>query len=157
MRYFVTGCAGFIGSNLTDRLLARGHEVVGYDNLSTGRESFLESAASNSRFRLIRGDTLDLATLTAAMTGSGSWYFIAPPTPMFALAWRGCGSDLEQNTLATHNVLEAHAQLRRASHRLYFYRIGVRRRLDDPDARRCALPHTNIAIRRFRKACRVKV
>ena len=31
MRYFVTGCAGFIGSHLTERLLARGHEVVGYD------------------------------------------------------------------------------------------------------------------------------
>ena len=44
-RYFVTGCAGFIGSNLVDRLLAAGHEVVGYDNFSTGREEFLAEAA----------------------------------------------------------------------------------------------------------------
>jgi UDP-glucose 4-epimerase len=37
MRFFVTGPAGFIGSNLVDRLLDSGHEVVGYVNFSTGR------------------------------------------------------------------------------------------------------------------------
>ena len=36
MKAFITGVAGFIGSNLADRLLADGHEVVGWDNLSTG-------------------------------------------------------------------------------------------------------------------------
>ena len=41
MRCFVTGAAGFIGSNIVDRLLARGDEVVGYDNLSTGFEAYL--------------------------------------------------------------------------------------------------------------------
>ena len=40
MHYFVTGCAGFIGSNLTDRLLADGHVVTGYDNFSTGQDEF---------------------------------------------------------------------------------------------------------------------
>lgn len=105
MRYFVTGCAGFIGSNLTDQLLAGGHDVVGYDDLSTGREGFLESAASNSRFRLIRGDTLDLATLTAAMTGSQLVFHCAANADVrFGLARPR--RDLEQNTLATHNVLK---------------------------------------------------
>lgn len=40
MRYFVTGCAGFIGSSVVDRLLQHGHEVVGYDNFSTGQPEF---------------------------------------------------------------------------------------------------------------------
>ena len=38
MKVFVTGAAGFIASNLVDRLLADGHEVIGYDNFSTGKE-----------------------------------------------------------------------------------------------------------------------
>jgi NAD dependent epimerase/dehydratase family len=41
MQAFVTGAAGFIGSNLVDRLLEQGHAVVGYDNLSTGYRQFL--------------------------------------------------------------------------------------------------------------------
>ena len=50
MRFLVTGCAGFIGSNLVDRLLIDGHEVVGLDNLSTGRIEFLERALLNNNF-----------------------------------------------------------------------------------------------------------
>ena len=60
MKYVVTGCAGFVGSNLADRLLADGHEVVGYDNFSTGRMEFLSRALDCKRFHLLRGDLLDL-------------------------------------------------------------------------------------------------
>ena len=59
MKFFVTGAAGFIGSNLIDRLLSSGHEVVGYDNFSTGLPQFLEGARTNSRFRLVENDVLD--------------------------------------------------------------------------------------------------
>ena len=52
MTYFVTGAAGFIGSNLVDRLLANGETVVGYDNLTTGTMRFLESATAKANFRL---------------------------------------------------------------------------------------------------------
>ena len=48
MRAFVTGGAGFIGSNLTDRLLQSGSEVVVYDNFSTGRDAFLDGARCNT-------------------------------------------------------------------------------------------------------------
>ena len=67
---FITGVAGFIGSNLADRLLADGASVTGWDNLSTGQERFLDGAKKHPKFRLIRGDNLDLAALTAAMKGA---------------------------------------------------------------------------------------
>ena len=69
MRYLITGCAGFIGSALTDRLLADGHEVVGYDNFSTGREAFLHFALTCAGFRLVRGDVLDPKSLGDALDG----------------------------------------------------------------------------------------
>ena len=106
MRFFVTGCAGFIGSNLTDRLLRDGHEVVGYDNFSTGQQEFLEIAERSSRFSLVRGDTLDLETLTAAMRGAEMvFHFAANADVRFGTEHPR--KDLEQNTIATFNVLEA--------------------------------------------------
>jgi len=102
---FVTGAAGFIGSSLVDRLLANGHEVVGYDNFSTGQERFLESALVSPRFRLIRGDILDLPALTQAMQGCGFVFHLAANADVrFGLEHPR--KDLEQNVLATFNVLE---------------------------------------------------
>jgi UDP-glucose 4-epimerase len=66
-KIFITGAAGFIGSSLADRLLAGGKRVVGWDNFSTGQESFLENARKHPNFTFIRGDNLELAALTAAV------------------------------------------------------------------------------------------
>ena len=105
-KIFVTGAAGFIGSNLVERLLAEGRSVVGWDNFSTGREEFLLSASQNSNFKLIRGDNLDLPALTAAMAGCDTVFHIAANADVrFGLEHPG--KDLEQNTIATFNVLEA--------------------------------------------------
>ncbi len=105
MKYFVTGCAGFIGSSLVDHLLAEGHDVVGYDNLSTGHERFLECASRSTRFHLVRGDVLDLVRLTAAMRGSEFVFHLAANADVrFGLEHPR--KDLEQNTIATFNVLE---------------------------------------------------
>src|SRR5882672_1774394 len=106
MKAFVTGAAGFIGSTLVDRLLADEHEVVGYDNLSTGQEMFLAGACQSPAFRLVRGDTLDGATLADAMRGASMvFHFAANADVRFGTEHPR--QDLEQNTLATFNVLEA--------------------------------------------------
>ncbi len=103
---FITGVAGFIGSTMADRLLADGVSVVGWDNLSTGQERFLEGALRHSGFRLIRGDNLDLPALTAAMKGCDTVFHFAANADIKD-GWQHPRKDLEQNTIATFNVLEA--------------------------------------------------
>ena len=106
MRAFVTGCAGFVGSNLVDALLERGEWVIGIDNFTTGQERFLTKASTNDRFELIRGDLLDDATLKARMRGCDTvFHFAANADVRFGLEHPR--RDLEQNTIATYNVLEA--------------------------------------------------
>ena len=103
---FITGAAGFIGSNLADRLLAAGKQVVGWDNFSTGQSEFLTGAEKHPHFRLVRGDNLDLPALTAAMQGCDTVFHLAANADVrFGLEHPR--KDLEQNTIATFNVLEA--------------------------------------------------
>jgi UDP-glucose 4-epimerase len=109
LRYLITGCAGFIGSNLTDRLLAAGHEVVGYDNFSTGREQFLASAGAAASFQLVRGDVLDTAALAQAMSGCECVFHLAANADVRS-GTAHPHKDLEQNTLGTHSVLQAMRQ-----------------------------------------------
>ena len=107
MKYFVTGGAGFIGSNMVDRLLSEpDNQVIAYDNFSTGRREFLEDALKNNRFTLIEGDTLNLDKLTESMKGCDFVFHFAANADVRM----GCEhprKDLEQNTIATYNVLEA--------------------------------------------------
>jgi UDP-glucose 4-epimerase len=105
-KVFITGAAGFIGSSLTDRLLADGKTVVGWDNFSTGQEKFIEGALKSPRFTLVRGDNLDLAALTEAVTGCDFVFHLAANADV-RFGTEHPKRDLEQNTIATFNVLEA--------------------------------------------------
>ena len=58
-RILVTGAAGFIGSNLTDALLEKGAEVVGFDNLWNGKMENLKQAMQNPKFTFQKGDVRD--------------------------------------------------------------------------------------------------
>ena len=106
MKAFVTGAAGFIGSTLVDRLLAEGHEVVGFDNFCTGFRQFLDGASANPRFRLVEGDLMDLDAVKRAI-GDTDFVFHLAANADVRFGPEHPRKDLEQNAIATWNVLEA--------------------------------------------------
>lgn len=106
MRILITGCAGFIGSSVADRLLSQGHHVMGIDNFSTGQRRFLASALESPNFRLVEADLLDEVMMKSAFAGSEMvFHFAANADVRFGTEHPR--RDLEQNTIATYNVLEA--------------------------------------------------
>src|SRR6187402_2344558 len=97
----VTGGAGFIGSHLVDALIARGARVRVIDDLSTGFRGFLNPAAELCEFSL-----LDTARISAVFRGAQQVFHLAANADVrHGLAHPR--KDIEQNLLATHNVLEA--------------------------------------------------
>lgn len=106
MHYIITGCAGFIGSSVVDRLLNMGHKVTGVDNFSTGQRRFLEDAFNNPAFHIFEGNILDLPKLTEWFRGGDCVIHLAANADVRFGTDRP-RRDLEQNTIATYNVLEA--------------------------------------------------
>jgi UDP-glucose 4-epimerase len=105
-RVVVTGCAGFIGSTVVDRLIASGRDVIGIDNFSTGQRKFLTNALGHPRFRLVEGDMLDEKGLKEWVRDADSVIHLAANADVRFGADHP-RRDLEQNTIATHNLLEA--------------------------------------------------
>jgi len=106
MHFLVTGAAGFIGSSLCDRLLQLGHRVTAFDNFSTGQRRFLADALNNKNFSLVEGDLLDRFALEGAM-GDVDLVFHLAANADVRFGLEHPRRDLEQNTIATFNVLEA--------------------------------------------------
>lgn len=104
--FIVTGAAGFIGSTLVDRLLADGHKVTGVDNFSTGQRRFLDGALTHTNFQLVEIDLLDIDALKKAFVGGEAVFHLSANADV-RFGTNHPRKDLEQNTIATYNVLEA--------------------------------------------------
>jgi UDP-glucose 4-epimerase len=105
-RACVTGGAGFIGSNLVDRLRRQGVEVSIVDDFRTGHREFLAHLESDPGVTLHEGDVLDEALLRRAIDGC-DWVFHLQANADVRRGLEHPRKDLEQNTIATSNVLEA--------------------------------------------------
>ena len=105
-RAFITGGAGFIGSHIVDRLAQDGTDVTIYDNFSTGQEEFISQHSANPKVRVVRADVLDGQRLKREMANCDFVFHLQANADV-----RGGTQltrvDLEQNTIATWNVLEA--------------------------------------------------
>jgi UDP-glucose 4-epimerase len=105
-KIIVTGGAGFIGSHLADRLLSGGNEVTVIDNLSSGRMEFLKQHTTNPGFKFIKLDLLETEKLRKAIQGADFIYHLAA-NPDVRLGAEDTKIHLEQNVIATYNLLEA--------------------------------------------------
>ncbi len=108
--YFITGGAGFIGSNYVHRLLERGEKVTIYDNLSRAGAprnlAWLEETFGKTGFRLVVGDVRDAALLTAASREAEVIVHLAGQVAVTTSVTKP-REDFEINALGTFNVLEA--------------------------------------------------
>lgn len=106
MHYLITGGAGFIGSNMADRLLSLGHTVTVYDGFVTGHREYLKKASENKNFNLVEARLEDEEVLNEAMKDVDFVFHFAANADVR----RGLEhplKDLEQNTVNTARVLEA--------------------------------------------------
>ena len=104
-KIIVTGCAGFIGSNLVDRLLTYNCQIVGIDNLSTGQKIFLKNALKHKNFKFLKCDLLNNKKIQKIFKGSDIVFHFAANADV-RYGYKHPRKDLEQNTIATYNVLE---------------------------------------------------
>jgi dTDP-glucose 4,6-dehydratase len=97
----VTGAAGFLGSHLTDLLLARGHRVIGIDNFVTGSVDNIAHLGGNPRFKFIQQDVTEFIFLDVPV--DYVWHFASPASPIDYLELPI--QTLKVGSLGTHKAL----------------------------------------------------
>lgn len=97
----VTGASGFLGSHLTDRLLAEGHEVIGIDNLLTGNTANIEHLAGNDKFKFIKQDVTEFLYIPGKV--DFVFHFASPASPIDYLELPI--QTLKVGSLGTHKTL----------------------------------------------------
>ena len=106
MKYLITGGAGFIGSHLSDALIARGDQVVVLDNLSTGNRSNIEQLLTHPNFTLIEGSILDTHLVNEVVLSVDHVLHLAAAVGVFNIIDKPLES-LTTNLRGTENVLQA--------------------------------------------------
>jgi UDP-glucose 4-epimerase len=106
-KVLVTGAAGFIGSNLVDRLLFDGYSVIGVDNLVTGQESNLKAAFTHANFQFHKLDILHDKKKLLKVLSEVSRVFHLSANADVRYGPENPFRDFEQNTKATLNLLDS--------------------------------------------------
>lgn len=106
MRILITGGAGFIGSNLTERILKEGHSVVSIDNLLLGKPEYIEPFKRNPGFTFKELDLLDSNKVTPCFEGIDVIFHLSSNSDILE-GTKHTDRDMRIGTMATYNVLEA--------------------------------------------------
>lgn len=106
MRILITGAAGFLGSNICDRLLAEGHQVIGMDNFVTGNPDNLAHLAGDQNFSFIRHDVSNFIFVPGELDAVMHFASPASPNPNSPFGYLNLPiQTLKAGALGTHNTL----------------------------------------------------
>src|SRR3954463_9064111 len=102
MRILMSGAAGFLGSHLTDLLLSQGHEIVGVDNLITGKDANIAHLRANPHYSFIRHDVIEPLSIEGPV--DRIYHMASPASPVGYVKHQV--ATLKVNSQGTWNLLE---------------------------------------------------